>query len=1129
MSQLRRSVKSVMGVFQGRSSPKLERRKASVKAKKISQPKPLEVYVAVTDYKKQEKGEVTLKVGMLVEIVEKTETGWWFVNVEDEQGWVPSTCLEREDGLKEDSTVKFSPGEEQQYLCTEEFRGEGDDEISMERGAVVDVIEKNLEGWWLVRYNGQEGYVPATFLIQTESVKVLKKNKHEKVKNGKLKHERVKTGIVNSERKTNSGSESLGGGPQIVKSLMEVSDLLKDDSDTNTVPLSRPTITTSQIESDDDVFDDDDDYEVPEEEENYSVQELSKILREDKKGCAETNKVYESIQSMKSRSLKRYGSTRPPPRPSVRPSHGGFTPTTPRPALVHSESFSSEYFTIAAFSDAVGDGISFNEGQSVKVLEKSENGWWYIEIDDKEGWAPAAYIERVEPVKKARVPSPLAVNKTPSPSRSREDLTNDDTEVSKRSSTVGDLASAIKAKLNKGNKPPPTPPKKDFLNENDTKEDRSPSGHSEPGRLQIPGGFPLPGQLTGLKKAADRSSQPPPPAPPANRNMQPPPPAPPVKTTSEPKPAPFGAALKPTPPKKADTKLDNKPKPPSLPMKPLNEKSKPSVPLKHNSETVDSGPKPPVKPDGQVNAGNNESNGSVVGNTNALKAKFSAMDNEKAVPKPAEFKPTLPVKSKIGDAAPSERSSNVAGLTGALKAKFEGTCSEKTESEAQKSKPNVNPKVHLKPVHNQTKSGPPSPLKKPGFGSPGIPLKPGNASQAPQMPAKPSWVKKPEKQSPPTTNRPSWAKSNTEITKPRKSDSGEDDIGAHKVSDLANVLKAKFENRQTVGDSSGNEMSHRESKPLPPAKSAVKQFQKPARPATPPSPKTTLKVQKPPQGRQLPVAPVHRSSSPSATDSKGLDPQKYSSRPLPPQPKSPVEKDTTNKHPGKVVPSLPTKPKSASPIAHVKRADSRESTDSEDESKPVGVSNLANVLKARLGGIGAGRIESSSNTPSKSKENSKQTVFENHNSNSDIENNNVTCDISSGNNLYSAIADFAGHNEGEIRLSTGQQVELLETAEGWSYVSCGGSEGWAPSTYLEKVQAGQGGEQDSWTGSQSFSSKQTVFRTNTEFIAENEGELSVSAGQEVSVLENPDGGWWYIETAGSEGWIPASYIDEVTV
>ena len=40
---------------------------------------------------------------------------------------------------------------EEQYLCTEEFKPEGEDELGLERGAVVDVIEKNLEGWWIVR------------------------------------------------------------------------------------------------------------------------------------------------------------------------------------------------------------------------------------------------------------------------------------------------------------------------------------------------------------------------------------------------------------------------------------------------------------------------------------------------------------------------------------------------------------------------------------------------------------------------------------------------------------------------------------------------------------------------------------------------------------------------------------------------------------------------------------------------------------------------------------------------------------------------------------------------------------------------------------------------------------------
>ena len=40
---------------------------------------------------------------------------------------------------------------EEQYLCTEEFKPESHDEVAMERGAVVDVLEKNLHGWWRIR------------------------------------------------------------------------------------------------------------------------------------------------------------------------------------------------------------------------------------------------------------------------------------------------------------------------------------------------------------------------------------------------------------------------------------------------------------------------------------------------------------------------------------------------------------------------------------------------------------------------------------------------------------------------------------------------------------------------------------------------------------------------------------------------------------------------------------------------------------------------------------------------------------------------------------------------------------------------------------------------------------------
>lgn len=40
------------------------------------------------------------------------------------------------------------------------------DEVSFERGVVVMLLEKRMEGWWRVKYNGNEGWCPALCLKQ---------------------------------------------------------------------------------------------------------------------------------------------------------------------------------------------------------------------------------------------------------------------------------------------------------------------------------------------------------------------------------------------------------------------------------------------------------------------------------------------------------------------------------------------------------------------------------------------------------------------------------------------------------------------------------------------------------------------------------------------------------------------------------------------------------------------------------------------------------------------------------------------------------------------------------------------------------------------------------------------------
>lgn len=41
---------------------------------------------------------------------------------------------------------------EEKYVTVQSYTSEGKDEIAFEKGVVVEVIQKNLEGWWFIRY-----------------------------------------------------------------------------------------------------------------------------------------------------------------------------------------------------------------------------------------------------------------------------------------------------------------------------------------------------------------------------------------------------------------------------------------------------------------------------------------------------------------------------------------------------------------------------------------------------------------------------------------------------------------------------------------------------------------------------------------------------------------------------------------------------------------------------------------------------------------------------------------------------------------------------------------------------------------------------------------------------------------
>ncbi|KAM4726877.1 SH3 and PX domain-containing protein 2B isoform 4-T4 [Anableps anableps] len=273
----------------------------------------LEQYVAVTDYEKQESTEISLHVGQIVEVIEKNESGWWFVSSEDAQGWVPATCLEAQDD-PDDFTI---PGEEEEkYSVIYPYSARDQDEIDLERGMIVEVIQKNLEGWWKIRYQGREGWAPASYL-----------------------------------KKSDIQRQSAGAAAHA---------------------------STNDLEG-------------------VSKQNLQNNASRDNQ---KENRLSIFSDNNKIKVGSRHGL---PPRRDLTIPRGTNLPKPPVPPQVE-----EEYYTIADFQTTIPDGISFQAGVKVEVVEKNGSGWWYIQIDDKEGWAPATFIDKYKKTSNALRPNFLA-------------------------------------------------------------------------------------------------------------------------------------------------------------------------------------------------------------------------------------------------------------------------------------------------------------------------------------------------------------------------------------------------------------------------------------------------------------------------------------------------------------------------------------------------------------------------------------------------------------------------------------------------------------------------------------------------------------------------------------------------
>ncbi|XP_019735333.1 SH3 and PX domain-containing protein 2A isoform X4 [Hippocampus comes] len=385
------------------------------------EPMVLEQYVAVANYERQENSEINLKAGETVDVIEKSESGWWFVSTAEEQGWVPATYLDSQSGTRDDldlgtsrtgevtkrrkahlkrldrrwtlgGIVNRQQSREEKYVTIQPYTSQGKDEVSFEKGVTVEVIQKNLEGWWYIRYLGKEGWAPASYLK-------------------KLKED------FSPRKKT------LSGPVEIIGNIMEISSLLqkksvseKDiqtDGDGSTTPerhiskseISLPMPFSSEI--------------------NAETGRRLSAGRDTNSPCLGIAAASSARNEAKVRgepsspAVARVAPHRveigspnlrqkPPPRREI--NLGLQLPKPPEPPAVE-----AEYYTIADFQSSISDGISFHGGQKADVIEKNPGGWWYVQIGEMEGWAPCSYIDKRKKPNLSRRTSTLTRPKVPPP------------------------------------------------------------------------------------------------------------------------------------------------------------------------------------------------------------------------------------------------------------------------------------------------------------------------------------------------------------------------------------------------------------------------------------------------------------------------------------------------------------------------------------------------------------------------------------------------------------------------------------------------------------------------------------------------------------------------------------------
>ncbi|RXN38181.1 butyrophilin 2 [Labeo rohita] len=119
----------------------------------------LDKCVALCDFTPEDDDELKLLKGETIEILKKSEGGWWKGKKNNQTGFFPTSYVKEIEPSKDKCVALY------------DFTPEDDDELKLLKGETIEILEKSGGEWWKGKKNNQTGVFPTSYVKEIEPSK----------------------------------------------------------------------------------------------------------------------------------------------------------------------------------------------------------------------------------------------------------------------------------------------------------------------------------------------------------------------------------------------------------------------------------------------------------------------------------------------------------------------------------------------------------------------------------------------------------------------------------------------------------------------------------------------------------------------------------------------------------------------------------------------------------------------------------------------------------------------------------------------------------------------------------------------------------------------------------------------